>query len=149
MSCSSINARTGGSFCCETGGVFLCIMVKMRQPYFHFNQISTVWEVVSRDVEAGLGQKEVKERILFSTLETAGGLQGPHHGVVVSLISLQREKKPVPISLSDELCTWLEGNRTWMLPLSKKCCCRGSVPVVCEEREMDWKRTGKHSGGGK
>lgn len=37
-------------------------------------------ELVSRDVEAGLGQKEVKEKIISSTLETAGELQGPHHG---------------------------------------------------------------------
>lgn len=35
-----------------------------------------MYEVVSRDVEAGLGQKEAREKILFSTLETAGGLQG-------------------------------------------------------------------------
>lgn len=75
----------------------------MRQTYFNFNQIFTVCEVLSRDVKAGLGQKEVKERILFSTLETAGGLQGPHHEVVFSLISLQREKNPVQISLNDEL----------------------------------------------
>lgn len=75
----------------------------MRQPYFSFNQISTVHEVVSRDVEAGLSQKEVKERILFSVLETPGELQGPHCGVVSSLISLQREKNPVHVSLDDEL----------------------------------------------
>lgn len=75
----------------------------MRQPDFSFNQISTVCEVVSRNVEAVLGQKEVKERILFSTLETLGGLQGPHCGVVFSLISLQREKNPGHISLGDEL----------------------------------------------
>lgn len=75
----------------------------MRQPYFSFNQISTVHEVVSRDVEAGLSQKEVKERILSSVLETPGELQGPHCGVVSSLISLQREKNPVHVSLDDEL----------------------------------------------
>lgn len=54
-------------------------------------------------LEAGIGQKEVKERILFSTLETPEGLQGPHCGVVFTLLSLQRENNPVHINLSDEL----------------------------------------------
>lgn len=58
-----------------------------------------MYEVVSRDVETGFGQEKVKERILSSTLETPGGLQGPHHGVVGSLTSLQREKDPIRIGL--------------------------------------------------
>lgn len=64
----------------------------MRQPYFSFNQISTVHEVVSRDVEAGLSQKEVKERILSSVLETPGELQGPHWGGIQPDFSAEGEE---------------------------------------------------------